>query len=91
MNTITYHFFIRAPISPLQFFQSIKFIKIIGGAMDLLTHVITFLIGLGAGWSLKVFISNTSSTSKKTAVVLQNRNNAGGDIVAGDKSNVSKH
>lgn len=53
--------------------------------MDLLTHVATFLAGLGTGWTLKVVISNRSSRSSRTSVVSQRHNRAGGDIVAGDK------
>jgi hypothetical protein len=53
--------------------------------MEWLTHIISFLVGLGAGWTLKVIISNRSSHSSRTTVTSQKHNSAGGDIVAGDK------
>ena len=50
--------------------------------MDVITHVIAFFAGLGAGWTLKIIISNTSSKSKK--ITTQNKNTVGGDIAGGD-------
>jgi hypothetical protein len=52
--------------------------------MDWLTHIGSFLLGLGAGWTLKVVISNRSSLSKRVTVTSQKYNKAGGDIVGGD-------
>jgi hypothetical protein len=52
--------------------------------MDWLTHIGSFLLGLGAGWTLKVVISNRSSRSKRVTVTSQKYNRAGGDIVGGD-------
>ena len=54
--------------------------------MDWLTHIGAFIAGLGAGWTLKVVISNRSDSSRKISIVSQKGNHAGGDIVAGDKS-----
>jgi membrane associated rhomboid family serine protease len=55
-----------------------------GENMDWLTHIGSFLLGLGAGWTLKVVISNRSSRSKRVTVTSQRYNKAGGDIVGGD-------
>lgn len=52
--------------------------------MDWWTHVVTFLLGLGAGWTLKIFISNRSTRISRTSKVSQKNNSAGGDIVGGD-------
>jgi len=52
--------------------------------MDWWTHIYTFLAGLGAGWTLKVVISNRSSRSRRSSIVSQKGNCAAGDIVAGD-------
>jgi hypothetical protein len=54
------------------------------GVMDWLTHIVTFLIGLGAGWTLKVGISNRSSEKSQTQIVSQKGNHVGGDMAAGD-------
>ncbi|ECC1694567.1 hypothetical protein DPB93_18720 [Salmonella enterica subsp. salamae] len=61
--------------------------------MEWVTHIITFLTGLGAGWTLRVVY-----TSRKTAIeiksndnnysVSQNRNKvSNGSIVGRDQSN----
>lgn len=55
--------------------------------MDWLTHIVAFLAGLGGGWTLKAAVSVRSSRSNRMSKVSQNGNFAGGDIVAGDKSN----
>lgn len=52
--------------------------------MDFLAYIFTFLLGLGAGWTLRIVISNHSSQSSKTSFVSQKYNHTGGDIVAGD-------
>ncbi len=52
--------------------------------MDWWTHVVTFLAGLGAGWTLKVVISNRSTRTSRTSVVSQKNNRVGGDLVGGD-------
>ncbi|HBP30936.1 MAG TPA: hypothetical protein DD666_16150 [Advenella kashmirensis] len=52
--------------------------------MDWLTHILSFFAGLGAGWTLKIVISNRSSRSERTNIVSQKGNVVGGDIVAGD-------
>lgn len=53
--------------------------------MDWWTHIASFLVGLGTGWTLKVAISSRSSRSRRSSIVSQKGNTAGGDIVAGDK------
>lgn len=52
--------------------------------MDWLTHLISFFVGLGAGWTLRVVISNRSSQKSQTRFVSQKGNNVGGDMAAGD-------
>lgn len=52
--------------------------------MEILTHIGAFLVGLGAGWTLKIVVSMRVNKSSRTTVVSQKSNNAGGDIVAGD-------
>lgn len=54
--------------------------------MEWLTHILSFLVGLGAGWTLKVAISNRTSVRRRITVTSQKGNIAGGDIVAGDKN-----
>lgn len=52
--------------------------------MDWLTHIASFLVGLGTGWTLKIVVSNRSSQSKRTSIVSQKGNYVHGDMVAGD-------
>lgn len=54
--------------------------------MDWLWHIVTFIVGLGAGWQLKVVVSSRSNNSSQTSIVSQKGNQAGGDIVAGNKT-----
>jgi hypothetical protein len=54
--------------------------------MDYLGYIFTFILGLGAGWTLKIVISNHFSKHSKTSFISQKANHAGGDIVAGDKN-----
>lgn len=42
------------------------------------------IAALGTGWTLKLFFSNRSSRSRRTTIVSQKHNRAGGDIVGGD-------
>ncbi|MNV87044.1 hypothetical protein D3C71_1811340 [compost metagenome] len=58
--------------------------------MDWWTHVVAFVAGLGAGWTLKVIISSRSSRTSRTTFVSQRDNEAKGDIVAGDKHTNSR-
>lgn len=52
--------------------------------MEWLTHIGTFLLGLGAGWTLKVVISNRSSRSSRVTLTSQKNNRVGGDMAGGD-------
>jgi hypothetical protein len=54
--------------------------------MDWLSHIVAFIAGLGAGWTLKVIISSRTNNSRRTSIVSQMSNRADGDIVAGDKN-----
>lgn len=58
--------------------------------MDWLSHLVAFITGLGAGWTLKVVISNRSNSSRRTSIVSQKGIQAGGDVVAGDKTHSFK-
>lgn len=50
--------------------------------MEYLTHIITFITGLGAGWSLKIIVSRRSF--KRSAFTSQKNNYVGGDMAGGD-------
>jgi hypothetical protein len=52
--------------------------------MDWLKYVVAAVAAIAAGWSVKVLISNRSTRSKRTTIVSQKNNRAGGDIVGGD-------
>lgn len=54
--------------------------------MDWLSHIATFIAGLGTGWTLKVVFSSRTDNSRRASIVSQKDNHAGGDIVAGDKT-----
>lgn len=58
--------------------------------MEYLTHILTFLAGLGAGWTLKVVVNNKTTRSSTERNVVQRNNTAGGDIVGGDMKKNSK-
>lgn len=50
--------------------------------MDYLTHILTFILGLGAGWTLNIVIKSRSSNNSRRTV--QKGNNVGGDMAGGD-------
>jgi hypothetical protein len=52
--------------------------------MEYLSHIFTFVAGLGAGWTLKVVISNRSSRTSRTTITSQSGNHVGGDLAGGD-------
>jgi hypothetical protein len=52
--------------------------------MEYLTHIATFIAGLGAGWTLKVVISNKTSNFSRKTVTRQADNDVGGDMAGGD-------
>lgn len=54
--------------------------------MELLTHLITFLFGLGAGFTLKIAISKKTSRKTQVSLVSQKEIQAGGDVIGGNKN-----
>lgn len=52
--------------------------------MEYLTHIATFITGLGAGWTLKVVISNKHIQNSKKISTQQKSNTVGGDMAGGD-------
>lgn len=52
--------------------------------MEYLTHIATFIAGLGAGWTLKVVVSNTHIRHSKKISTQQKYNTVGGDMAGGD-------
>ena len=54
--------------------------------MDIITYILTFVAGMGAGWTLKVVIVNRSNKSSRSSIVSQKGNRVKGDMVAGDMS-----
>jgi len=52
--------------------------------MEIVKYIVTFLAGMGAGWTLKVVITNRVSRTARTSVVSQKNNEVKGDMVAGD-------
>jgi hypothetical protein len=50
----------------------------IGGLMEYLSEIISFLIGLASGWTLKVAFNSRSSHTNQIG------NKAGGDMAGGD-------
>lgn len=52
--------------------------------MDWITHIITFIVGLGAGWSIRIMYSSRKNVDNRT--VTQNSNNVtNGSVVAGNQ------
>ncbi|QCR61160.1 hypothetical protein FD644_12630 [Serratia fonticola] len=60
--------------------------------MDWITHIVTFLVGLGAGWSLKVVFTSRKKIDRSTSnsnnnEVTQKRNKVSrGSIVGRDQN-----
>lgn len=52
--------------------------------MEYLSHILTFVAGLGAGWTLKVVISNRTSRKSRNTFTSQKGNTAGRDMAGGD-------
>lgn len=46
--------------------------------MDIFTHLVSFLAGLGAGWALKIYISSKATNTRQTGNIV------GGDMAGGD-------
>jgi len=66
--------------------------------MDWITHIITFIVGLGTGWSIRIMYSSRKNVGNRTAdshnhaegsnnrTVTQNGNNVShGSIVGGNQ------
>lgn len=52
--------------------------------MEYLTHIVSFLTGLGAGWSLKIFVSSRTSVTSTKTTTTQKNNDVGGDMAGRD-------
>jgi hypothetical protein len=58
--------------------------------MEYLSHILTFVAGLGAGWTLKLAISNRTSRKSRSTFTSQKGNSAGRDMAGGDIVNKNK-
>lgn len=58
--------------------------------MEYFTHIITFIAGLGTGWTLKIIVSNQVNKATRKTTVTQNNNTVGGDLIGGDSNNNKK-
>lgn len=58
--------------------------------MELITHLLAFLGGLGTAYTFKFFVSIRGRRYSKSSSVTQNRNTAGGDIVGGNSTKAEK-
>jgi hypothetical protein len=52
--------------------------------MEYLSHIVTFIAGLGTGWTLKVAITKMSSSNSRNSFASQKGNTVGGDMAGGD-------
>ena len=52
--------------------------------MEYLSHIFTFIAGLGTGWTLKIAITKFSSKSSRNSYTSQKGNTVGGDMAGGD-------
>lgn len=53
--------------------------------MEVLTHILAFIGGLGTGYVVKIAVSYKKSNAINDRSVHQNNNSAGGDIIGGSK------
>lgn len=53
--------------------------------MEVLTHILAFLAGLGTSYALKIVINSRKSGKNSNNSVHQSGNSAGGDIIGGNK------
>lgn len=58
--------------------------------MELITHILAFLAGLGTAYSIRFIASLRVHKESKSNSVVQQSNQAGGDIVAGNSTKVGK-
>lgn len=52
--------------------------------MEYLTHILTFIFGLGTGWTFNVIISRSTTKNVRRTSVTQKEIVAGGDVIGGD-------
>lgn len=52
--------------------------------MEYISEIISFIAGLGAGWTLNLVISRKSKKTYRKTTTRQDSNTAGGDIAGGD-------
>lgn len=52
--------------------------------MEYLTQIITFLAGLGAGWTAKIVVSKIQVNNSQSRRAVQKNNTVHGDMSAGD-------
>lgn len=52
--------------------------------MEYLTHIFTFLAGLGAGWTAKIVVSKIQMNNSQSRETVQSYNTVHGDMSAGD-------
>ncbi|MBV4545093.1 MULTISPECIES: hypothetical protein [Pseudomonas] len=52
--------------------------------MEYLTHIFTFLVGLGAGWTAKIVVSKIQTNNSQKRKTAQNNNTVHGDMAGGD-------
>lgn len=58
--------------------------------MEVITHVLAFIAGLGTAYTFKFAISIFAHRKTSKRSVVQNNNTAGGDIVGGNSTKVEK-
>lgn len=58
--------------------------------MEVITHAIAFLAGLGTAYTVKLVTTVRTNRKSNTRIVKQTRNTAGGDIVAGNSTKAEK-
>lgn len=54
--------------------------------MEVLTHILAFIGGLGTGYVVKFAVSYKKSSITNDKSVHQNNNSSGGDIIGGSKT-----
>lgn len=52
--------------------------------MEYLSYILTFVAGLGTGWTLKVVITSSKSSKSSNKYTSQKGNKAGRDMAGGD-------
>ena len=52
--------------------------------MEYLSHIATFIAGLGAGWTLKLVVTSRSNNNSRVSRASQHHNKVRGDMAGGD-------